>query len=121
MTGIQSRLLRRIVRSGDALEYPLPNASLAPSREAVVDGLVRTIVLRAILPAAADLQNVHDAAENAALVLPLGSGLVRRQMRNDLCPLFVIEPKQARVHRLDPQSSTKPLNQINLVWVWTLV
>ena len=93
VTGIQSRLFGRIVRSGDALEYPLPDASLAPASETIVDGLSRTIVLRAILPAAADLQDVHDAAENASIVLPLGSRLVRRQMRNDLVPLLVTEPK----------------------------
>jgi len=93
MTGIQGRLFRRIVRRGDALEYLLPNPSLAPPREAVVDGLARTIVLRAIFPAATDLQNVHDPAENASIILALGSGLVRRQMRNDLRPLLVIEPK----------------------------
>ena len=78
MTGIQRRLLRGLGASIDSLEYPLPDAALAPSCEPVVDGLVRTIVVRAILPAAADFQNMHDPAQYAPIILALGARLVRR-------------------------------------------
>jgi hypothetical protein len=37
---------------------------------------VRTVNLRAIFPAATDLQDVHDPAKNTAIILPLGAGLV---------------------------------------------
>jgi hypothetical protein len=93
MAAVQGGLLRRIARTGRTFEYPLPDASLAPPRKPIVDGLVWTVFLRAILPAAADPQNMHDPAQNASIVFALGSGLVRRQMRDDLCPLLIIEPE----------------------------
>jgi hypothetical protein len=37
--------------------------------------------------------------------------LVARQMRLDPRPLLIVEPKQARVHWLAPESLTNPLNQ----------
>ena len=93
MAGVQRRLFRRINGSRDAFENLLPNAAIAPTGEPVVDGLVRTIFRRTILPAATHLQNVHDPAQDAPIVLALGTGLVRRQMWNDLRPLLIVEPK----------------------------
>jgi hypothetical protein len=72
----------------------LPNASLAPSREAIVDGLVRAIFERAVFPAAAHLLHVHDPAQNPSIIVPLRARLVGRQMQRDLRPLLVAEPKQ---------------------------
>jgi hypothetical protein len=111
MATIQRSLVRRIARTGDGFEYLLPNASLAPAGEAIVDGFVRAIFLRAILPAAPDLEDMHDPAQYTPVILALGSGLVRRQMRNDLRPLLIIKPKQIRVHGLGPLTLTRPLNQ----------
>ena len=93
MTAIQRSLLRRLGRSRDSLEDLLPNASLAPAREAVIDCLVRAIVFRTILPAAADLKHVHDTAQNAAIILTLRPRLIGRQIRNDLRPLIIVEPE----------------------------
>lgn len=93
MTAIQRGLLRRLGRSGNGCKDLLPNASLAPAREAVIDCLVRAIVFRAILPAAADLEHVHDTAQNAAVILALRPRLIGRQMRNDLRPLIIVEPE----------------------------
>ena len=104
MAGVQRHLFRWVSRSGDTFENLLPNAPLAPSCEPVVDGLVRAVFLRAILPAAADFQNMHDPAQNASIILALGTRLVRRQMRNDLRPLLIVEPKQIRIHRLGPMT-----------------
>jgi hypothetical protein len=102
MAAIQCNLFGRIAWTGDAFEYLLPNAFLAPAGEAVVDGLVRTIFFGAILPAATNLQHMHDAAQNASIILALGAWLVHRQMRNNFRPLLVIKPKQIRIHGLGP-------------------
>jgi hypothetical protein len=92
----------------DRLEYFLPDAAIAPPGEAVVDRLRRAVFAWAINPAAADLQNVHDPAENASIVVTLRPRLVRRQTRLDLRPLLVREPEQMRFHRLAPQSFGQP-------------
>ena len=78
MTAIQGGLLRRLGRSSDGLEYLLPNASLAPAGETVIDRLVRAILFWAILPAAADLEHVHNAAQNPPIILTLRPGLIGR-------------------------------------------
>jgi len=100
MAAIERDCFGRIAGTGDAFEYLLPNASLAPTRKAVVDGLVRAVCLGAILPAATNLQHMHDPAQDAAIVLALGAWLVHRQVRNDFLPLLVTEPEQVRVHGL---------------------
>ena len=115
MAAIERGRFWRLGWSGDAFEYLLPDAFFAPAGEAIVDSLVRTVFFGAILPAATDLQNMHDPAQNAAIVLASGAGLVDRQMRNDFRPLRIIEPKQVRVqirvHGSGPQQIAKPLNQ----------
>jgi hypothetical protein len=78
MAGVQRDLFRWIGWRGHALKYLLPDASLAPACEAVVDGLVRSIFLGTILPAAANLQNMHDPAQNASIVFALRARLVGR-------------------------------------------
>ena len=62
MAAVQRDLFGRVARASNTFKYLLPNASLAPTGEAVVDGLVRTIFFGAILPAATDLQHMHDPA-----------------------------------------------------------
>jgi transposase len=74
-------------------KYFLPNASLAPTGKAVVDRLVWAIFLRAIFPAAADFQNIHDPTQYSVIIISLRSRLVCRQMCNDLFPLLLAEPK----------------------------
>jgi hypothetical protein len=41
---------------------------------------------------------MHDPAQNAAIVLASGAGLVNRQVRNDFRLLRIAEPKQVRIH-----------------------
>jgi hypothetical protein len=109
MAAVQRDLLGHFAGTGDACEDLLPNAFLAPPGEAVVDRLVRTIFLGAILPAATDLQHMHDPAQDAPVVLALGARLVTRQMQNNLRPLLVIKPKQIRIHGLGLQAVDQAL------------
>ena len=60
VTTIQRGLFRRLAGSSQRFEYPLPNSSLAPPREAIVDRLVGAVVLRAVFPTTTDLQDMHD-------------------------------------------------------------
>lgn len=89
----------------------MPDAFFAPTGEAIIDGLVWTVFLGAILPAATNLEDMHDSAQNTAIIQASGAGLVNRQVRNDFRPLRITEPKQVRVHGCGPNRLTKPLNQ----------
>jgi hypothetical protein len=51
---------------------------------------------------------VYDAADNAAIVLPLDSAHIRRQVRFDPLPLLVAQPKQISAH--DPNPSPKRIS-----------
>jgi len=59
VAAVERNLLRRIGCASDRREYPLPNASFAPAGEAIVDGLVRPILVRAVFPATPDPLHVH--------------------------------------------------------------
>jgi hypothetical protein len=109
MGAVQGDLIRRLGRRRDRLEDRLPDATLAPAGEAIVDRLGRTIFPRAIDPAAADLHDVHDPAQDASIVVALRPTLVRRQVRHDLRPLLIGEPKQMRIHRPAPELVDQPL------------
>ena len=111
MTAIERDLPRRVGRRRDSGEYVLPNPSLAPTREAIVDRLVRTVLARAIFPTASHLLHMHDAAQDAPVILAFGTGLIGWQMRHHFRPLLVVEPKQIGAHRSGlPNRLTKPLN-----------
>jgi len=84
-------------------EQLFPHAALRPAHEAIVDRRRRTVFRRAIAPAAAALQHVQDAADHAPVVRALLAPYIRRQMRLDLLPLLVAEPKQIASH--DPPAS----------------
>jgi hypothetical protein len=55
---------------------------------------------------------MHDAADDAAIICPLDTTDIRRQMRFDLPPLFVAQPKQILAH--DPMLLPKT-NQDRIV------
>jgi len=63
-----------------------------------------TAFLRAIDPATADFEHVHDPAQNSPIILALRPRLDLGQMRLDLRPLVIVKPKQMRVHRLASES-----------------
>ena len=119
MAGIQRRLFRRLGRRRNRLEYLLPNASLAPTGKAIVDRLVGPYSFGQSCPAAANLQNMHDPAQNRRSSLRSGPGWFVGKMRLDLRPLLVIEPNQMRFHRLAPNRLTNLLNQNMLNQVLT--
>jgi hypothetical protein len=109
VAAIERNLLRCIGCAGDGSEYPLPNASLAPAGEAIVDGLVRPILARAISPATTDLLHMHDTAQNPSVVVSRRSRLIGRQVWRNLRPLLIGKPKQASVHRLASELVGQPI------------
>ena len=52
---------------GECREDPFEDAEAAPADEAVVERLVRPIILRRIVPLQAMLDNVDDAADDTAI------------------------------------------------------
>ena len=98
MATVQRDLLGRFGGRCDRGEDGLPNAALAPARKAIVDGLMRAVFPRAIFPTTADLLHMHDSAQDSSIIMALGTGLVGRQMRLDLHPVLVAEPKQFCAH-----------------------
>jgi hypothetical protein len=86
-------------------EQVFPDATPCPAHKAIIDRCRRSILGRAITPATAAFQNMHDAADDTAVVRPLDAPDIRRQMRFDPSPLLVAQPKQVLAH--DPQSPSK--------------
>jgi hypothetical protein len=68
---------------------------------------MRTILGRAIAPATAALENMHDAADDAAIVNPLHTANIGWQIRLNPSPLLIIQPKQIPAHNLDPSSKNE--------------
>src|ERR1700749_776738 len=87
-------------------EQIFPHATSRPAHKAIIDRCRRSILGRAIAPATAAFQNMHDAANDAAVVRPLDAPYIRRQMRFDPSPLLVAQPKQFPAHNPDPPSTT---------------
>ena len=83
-------------------EQVFPDATPRPAHKAIIDRCRRSILGRAIAPATAAFQNMHDAADDAAVVRPLDAPYIRRQMRFDPSPLLVAQPKQVPAHNPDP-------------------
>src|SRR5437667_11225239 len=75
-----------------------PHATSRPTHKAIIDRCRRTILGRAIAPATATFQHVHDAADDAAIVRPLDAPYIRRQVRFDPIPLLIAQPKQVPAH-----------------------
>ena len=87
-------------------EQVFPDATPRPAHKAIIDRCRRSILGRAIAPATAAFQNMHDAADDAAVVRPLDAPYIRRQMRFDPYPLLVAQPKQVPAHNPDPLPTT---------------
>src|SRR6478735_1460982 len=69
-----------------------------PAHEPVIDCRRRAIGFRAITPAAAALEHMHDAADHAPVVCSLDAAHVRRQVGLDPTPLLIAQPKQVLAH-----------------------
>ena len=91
-----------LAAAGERFKDRLPMSALGPAIEPIVDRRVRTKVGRAIAPARAALKHVNDTADNASIVIARRASLVRWQMRLNLSPLFVVQPKQTFAHRSPP-------------------
>src|SRR5262249_16186949 len=87
-------------------EQVFPDAAPCPAHKAVIDRCRRTIFRRAIAPAAAALQYMHDAADDSAIVRPLDAPDIRRQVRLDPLPLLIGQPKQVAAHDPNPLPKT---------------
>src|SRR5207245_6203073 len=87
-------------------EQIFPYATPRPAHKAIIDRCRRTILGRAIAPATATFQHVHDAADDAAIVRPLDAPYIRRQVRFDPIPLLIAQPKQVPAHDPDPLPKT---------------
>jgi hypothetical protein len=87
-------------------EQAFPDAAASPAHKAVIDRCRRTILRRAIAPATAALQYMHDAADDSAIVRPLDAPDIRRQVRLDPLPLLIAQPKQVAAHDPNPLPKT---------------
>jgi hypothetical protein len=99
----------RVDRSSIPSKLPeqiFPDATPRPAHKAIIDRCRRSILGRAIAPATAAFQNMHDAADDAAVVRPLDAPYIRRQMRLDPSPLLIAQPKQVPAHNPDPLPKT---------------
>jgi len=87
-------------------EQVFPDATPRPAHKAVIDRCRRTILRRAIAPATAALQYMHNAADDPAIVRSLDAPDIRRQMRFDPLPLLIAQPKQVPAHDPNPLPKT---------------
>ena len=91
----------RVCRSPVSSKFPeqiFPDPAPRPAHEAVIDRRRRTMGRRAIAPATAVFQHLHDAADDAAVIHPLNPADIRRQEWFDPLPLLVAQPKQIPAH-----------------------
>src|ERR1044071_9139023 len=77
-----------------------PPPALSPTSKPIVDRRRRAVLRWAILPAAAALQHMQDAADHPSIVDTLFAAHVARQMRLDPSPLLIAQPKQVAPHLL---------------------
>jgi hypothetical protein len=98
------------------VEDRLPTPTLRPAIEAIVDGRVRTIFGWAIAPACTRLEHMHDAADDASIVVARRPGEICRQVRRYPRPLPVAQPKQSFSHRTSPvPNRSERENQCSLI------
>ena len=95
-----------IVRFQQAPGTGFPRPHAAPSAQSDYRSLSKVNTGRAIAPATAAFQHMHDAADDAPVVRPLDAPNIRRQMRFDPYPLLVAQPKQVPAHNPDPLPTT---------------
>lgn len=94
-----------------------PEAAARPPVEAIVDGGGRTVLARAVLPAAAALEDVQDDREDGAVILAPSAGLVGGHERCDDLPLRVRRPQQLRRGLLRPRGARNYILLIGTIWL----
>jgi hypothetical protein len=76
-------------------EDALPDASLGPAHEAVVERFLGTIdMFRAVSPAPAALERMDNAREHATIINPRHPTRIARQKWLDPRPLRIRKPKE---------------------------
>src|SRR5690349_21403525 len=98
--------LGRSPTPGQFAKQVLPQPSTRPAHKAVINCCRRAIFGRAIAPAASALENMHDPADDPAIVYPLDAAHIARQIRLNSRPLLVVQPKQILAHDPDPPPKT---------------
>src|SRR5215207_8036233 len=99
MRGVDHLRVRASPIPGKLPEQSFPDATPRPAHEAIIDRRRWTIGFRAIAPAAAALENMHDAADHTPVVHTLDPAHIPRQMRLNPRPLLVAQPEQLPAHR----------------------
>jgi len=99
---VDQQLRRRAARRRQRLENCFPDAFLGPADEAVVERLARTVDRRSVDPPAARLENVNDAADDAAVIDPRLAARVGRKMRLKPRELPFAQPEVMVVHSRAP-------------------
>src|SRR5262249_31719912 len=80
--------------SSKLAEQVFPDATPRPSYKAIIDRCWRAVLRRAIAPTTTTFQHMHNATDDAAIVRPLNTSHIRRQMPLNPTPLLIAEPKQ---------------------------
>ena len=95
-----------IVRFPQARGTGFPRRHAAPSAQSDYRSLSEVHTRAGNRTTTAAFQNMHDTADDAAVVRPLDAPYIRRQMRFDPSPLLVAQPKQVPAHNPDPLPTT---------------
>ena len=95
------RSCRSAIR-GELTEQVFPDAAPRPTHKAVIDRRWRTIGFRAIAPATATLEHMHDTADDAPVVRSLDAAHIRRQLRLDPRPLSSLSQNRFLLINLPP-------------------
>jgi hypothetical protein len=91
------------VRAHQSLEQPTPQSAHRPTSKSIVDGRGRTINRGAILPPAANLEDMNTPADDAPIIGTPRAGLIVRKKRLNHRPLRIAQPKFIR-HDPSPPS-----------------
>ena len=100
---------RRAAAPSKLPEQVFPDATPRPAHKAIIDRCRRTIFGRAITPATAAFQHMHNAADDAAIIRPFDAPYIRRQMRFYPLPLLIAQPKQVPAHGPIPRKTNHAL------------
>ena len=94
--GTDQHFSRRAASRRQGMEHFRPDALGRPTNKAVVERLLRTVDRRRIGPAAARLQNMHDAADHTPVIDPRNATGFVRQQRGKPPELFIAQPEIVR-------------------------
>lgn len=109
VAGVDRRRQRKHAPGNKGIKDAAPQLSARPAIEAVVDRRGRTVFGRAVLPAAAGLQHMQDAADDAPIIDPARARLVPWKVRFDRRPRLVVQPEKPAHHRLRRKTTTANL------------